>query len=99
MFTYICLGTSDIARSVRFYDPVMAALGHARCQTPGEEDFVDLMGWAATRTKARTRWRFGSVNLLTAHLRAVATAPWSHSKPEAGRRWMRFTQQRWRLGV
>ncbi len=47
MFTYVCLGTSDIARAVHFYDPVMAALGQARCHTPGEEDFGDLMGWGS----------------------------------------------------
>ena len=47
MFTYICLGSSDLQRSVRFYDPVMAALGHARCRTPGEDDFGDLMGWGS----------------------------------------------------
>ena len=35
MFTYVCLGNNDLARSVRFYDPVMAALGHQRCHTPG----------------------------------------------------------------
>ena len=32
MFTYICLGKGDLQRSVRFYDPMMAALGHARCR-------------------------------------------------------------------
>jgi catechol 2,3-dioxygenase-like lactoylglutathione lyase family enzyme len=47
MITYICLGTHDLQRAVRFYDPVMAALGHARCRTPGEEDFGDLMGWGS----------------------------------------------------
>ena len=47
MFTYVCLGTSDIARAVRFYDPLMAALGHTRCHTPGEEDFGSLMGWGS----------------------------------------------------
>jgi len=47
MFTYVCLGSSDVARSARFYDPVMAALGQARCQTPGETDFDDLVGWGS----------------------------------------------------
>ena len=47
MFTYVCLGTSDIARSVRFYDPVMAALGQTRCHTPGEEDAGELVGWGS----------------------------------------------------
>ena len=47
MFTYVCLGTNDLARSVRFYDPVMAALGHQRCHTPGEDDGDGLAGWGS----------------------------------------------------
>lgn len=30
MFSYICLGTDDIARARPFYDAVLAPLGHAR---------------------------------------------------------------------
>lgn len=30
MFSYISLGTRDIARSIRFYDAALAPLGHAR---------------------------------------------------------------------
>ena len=47
MFTYICLGTNDLARSVHFYDPVMAALGHERCHIPGEDDWESLAGWGS----------------------------------------------------
>jgi catechol 2,3-dioxygenase-like lactoylglutathione lyase family enzyme len=43
MFTYVCLGTNDLERAVRFYDAVMAPLGHARCDAGGED------GWEATR--------------------------------------------------
>jgi catechol 2,3-dioxygenase-like lactoylglutathione lyase family enzyme len=32
---------------VRFYDPVMAALGHQRCHTPGEDDGGGLAGWGS----------------------------------------------------
>jgi catechol 2,3-dioxygenase-like lactoylglutathione lyase family enzyme len=31
MFTYICLGTNDLGRAIRFYDPTLAALGLRRC--------------------------------------------------------------------
>ena len=31
MFTYICLGTNDLTRAIRFYDPTLAALGLRRC--------------------------------------------------------------------
>lgn len=44
MFSYMTLGTSDLQRSIRFYDPVMAALDLQRCATPGEEK--DWLGWA-----------------------------------------------------
>jgi catechol 2,3-dioxygenase-like lactoylglutathione lyase family enzyme len=30
MFSYVSLGTADIARAIRFYDAVMAPLGHQR---------------------------------------------------------------------
>lgn len=30
MFSYVSLGTRDIARAMRFYDAVLAPLGHAR---------------------------------------------------------------------
>jgi catechol 2,3-dioxygenase-like lactoylglutathione lyase family enzyme len=30
MFSYVCLGTNDLARGRKFYDAVLAPLGHAR---------------------------------------------------------------------
>jgi catechol 2,3-dioxygenase-like lactoylglutathione lyase family enzyme len=36
MFSYICLGTADIARARVFYDAALAPLGHAR--VPGYAD-------------------------------------------------------------
>lgn len=45
MFTYICLGTNDLERATRFYDPVMATLGHARCNTTDEPDWESWVGW------------------------------------------------------
>ncbi len=30
MFSHVTIGTNDIARAMAFYDPVMAALGHAK---------------------------------------------------------------------
>lgn len=45
MFSYISLGTNDIARAVRFYDAALAALGLSRCDTSGEPDFGDWVGW------------------------------------------------------
>ncbi len=37
MFLYITLGTNDLARATRFYDPVMAALGLVRARTLDDE--------------------------------------------------------------
>ena len=31
MFAYLCLGTNNLKRAIRFHDPVMAALELARC--------------------------------------------------------------------
>ena len=45
MFTYVCLGASDLKRSARFYDAVLGPLGLKRCATPGEEDWDGWVGW------------------------------------------------------
>ena len=45
MFTYVCLGTNDLARSCRFYDAVLGALGLARCDTSDEPDWEGWAGW------------------------------------------------------
>ncbi len=37
MFLYITLGTNDLARAIRFYDPVLATLGLARRATEPDE--------------------------------------------------------------
>ena len=46
MFTYLMLGTNDLPRAAAFYDPVMAALGHARCGA-GEGDPEGVVGWGS----------------------------------------------------
>lgn len=30
MFSYIMLGTNDLPRAIKFYDPLMALLGHVK---------------------------------------------------------------------
>lgn len=42
MFLYITLGTNDLGRATRFYDPVMATLGLERARTLESE-----IGYAA----------------------------------------------------
>jgi catechol 2,3-dioxygenase-like lactoylglutathione lyase family enzyme len=44
VFTYICLGTNDPTRAARFYDAVLATLGHRRCQVSGDE-WENWAGW------------------------------------------------------
>ncbi|MDN5788815.1 VOC family protein [Pseudorhodobacter sp.] len=41
MFSYVAVGTNDLPRAVRFYDAVLAPLGHERCD-------LDLAGGNAT---------------------------------------------------
>ena len=45
MFAYICLGTNDLDRATRFYDAVLGALGHARCDVSDEPDWQGWIGW------------------------------------------------------
>ena len=45
MFTYICLGTNDLARAAQFYDAALAPLGLARCDTSGENSWDGWIGW------------------------------------------------------
>lgn len=45
MFTYISLGTDDLQRAIRFYDPVMQALGQQRCDTSDEPNWDGWVGW------------------------------------------------------
>jgi catechol 2,3-dioxygenase-like lactoylglutathione lyase family enzyme len=37
MFRYITVGTSDLAAAIRFYDAVLATLGHVRLSADGRE--------------------------------------------------------------
>jgi len=55
MFTYVCLGTSDLARAARFYDAVMATLGYARCDTSGEPDWESWAGWGTYADQGRVQ--------------------------------------------
>jgi len=45
MYTYVCFGTNDLRRSIRFYDPVMGALGHERCISNDPEWDRTWAGW------------------------------------------------------
>jgi catechol 2,3-dioxygenase-like lactoylglutathione lyase family enzyme len=45
MFTYVCLGTNDLGRAIRFYDATLASLGLRRCVT-GEPEWDRIAaGW------------------------------------------------------
>ena len=45
MFSYVCLGTRDLARASRFYDATMATLGLSRCDVSGESGWDGWLGW------------------------------------------------------
>lgn len=45
MFTYITLGSNDLARSAKFYDATLGALGLKRCDISDESDWEDWVGW------------------------------------------------------
>ena len=45
MFSYVCLGTKDLARASLFYDATMATLGLSRCDVSGEPGWDGWLGW------------------------------------------------------
>jgi catechol 2,3-dioxygenase-like lactoylglutathione lyase family enzyme len=45
MFTYVCLGTNDLRRAIRFYDAMLATLGISRFDTSSPEDPQGWAGW------------------------------------------------------
>lgn len=45
MFSYICLGTKDIAIAAAFYDPAMGALGLTRCSVESGAQLDGWLGW------------------------------------------------------
>jgi catechol 2,3-dioxygenase-like lactoylglutathione lyase family enzyme len=45
MFTYVCLGTNDLARATKFYDATLAPLGLNRCETGDPEWDGITVGW------------------------------------------------------
>jgi catechol 2,3-dioxygenase-like lactoylglutathione lyase family enzyme len=45
MFTYVCLGTNDIASASRFYDATLGALGLCRCDNSDEPNWNGWVGW------------------------------------------------------
>ena len=45
MFAYICLDSSDLERSCRFYDAVLGTLGLTRCDVSGEPNWEGWAGW------------------------------------------------------
>jgi len=45
MLTYVCLGTNDLKRAVRFYDATLSALGLSRCDTSDESEWEGWVGW------------------------------------------------------
>ncbi|MFO1435700.1 MAG: VOC family protein [Gammaproteobacteria bacterium] len=51
MFSYICLGTNNLKRAIKFYDAALAPLGLHRCITPGEENWEGWAGWGTYESR------------------------------------------------
>lgn len=45
MFSYICLGTNNLERAIKFYDAALAPLGLKRCFTGDEPNWDGWAGW------------------------------------------------------
>ena len=53
MLSYVCIGTNDMARSLAFYDAVLAPLGLRRGTAAGDAQRTGWAGWgSATATGA-----------------------------------------------
>jgi catechol 2,3-dioxygenase-like lactoylglutathione lyase family enzyme len=55
MFTYVCLGTNDLERAMRFYDATLGALGLSRCDTTGEPSWEGWAGWGTYEDQGATQ--------------------------------------------
>ncbi len=53
MFTYVCLGSSDLQRSAKFYDAALAPLGLRRCASGDESDWDGWIGWGTYEDNGR----------------------------------------------
>jgi catechol 2,3-dioxygenase-like lactoylglutathione lyase family enzyme len=53
MFTYVCLGTNDLARAAVFYDATLSTLGLSRCDVSGESEWAGWIGWGTYEDQGR----------------------------------------------
>jgi catechol 2,3-dioxygenase-like lactoylglutathione lyase family enzyme len=53
MFTYVCLGTNDLAHAAIFYDATLGALGLSRCDVSGEPAWDGWIGWGTYADQGR----------------------------------------------
>jgi catechol 2,3-dioxygenase-like lactoylglutathione lyase family enzyme len=57
--SHICLGTNDPPRTERFYDALLATLGHSRCAGPEDTQSQAWRGWIVyrgARSEELTLW-------------------------------------------
>lgn len=71
MFSYVMLGTNDLQRAIRFYDPLMELLGHPKAGRNEE-------GASRGRSAITTPSDCASAGPLTSNQRALVMARWSH---------------------
>ena len=57
MFTYVCLGSNDLARAAFFYDATLAALGLRRCLTNGQPFVVASLPGKKAIHHFKNLWR------------------------------------------
>ena len=95
MFTYACLGSSDLRRSAAFYDPVLACLGLSRCRPKDQRDYdwEGWLGWGHYADDGLSELALWVCSPWTAKLRAPATRPCWRSGPAVGRRSTGFMQR------
>lgn len=69
MFSYVMLGTNDLQRAIKFYDPLMVLLGHPKA---GRNEEGASWGRSAITTPSDC----ASAGPLTSNQRALVMARW-----------------------
>ena len=100
MFTYVCLGTNDLARATVFYDATLGALGLSRCDVSGELEWEGWVGWGTYADQGRQEVALWLGEPLDGQAATVqVTARWSPCGRHRGTRSTHSMQRHWPMAA
>ena len=94
MFTYICLGTNDHERAARFYDAVLGALGHRRCEAGDDWEAAGWRGWGSYERDGTTELALWLCPPFDGRPASVGNGTMVAFSRAPGKRWSSFTPRR-----